>query len=127
MHAPRHLPSSIQARDTGRGRFGVHSHSTHNVVTGWANFHGLRGNIEVPKLFELMIHTRELAFDRFRIALVSDIQKHTAVRTAATGEHLSPNSACHDVTRQQVWRPSCVPVALQPAFSFLWSISRLGG
>src|SRR5262245_30803166 len=127
MHAPRHLPGSIQAWDTGRLRFGIHPYPAHDVVTGWANLHRLRGDIEVSKLLELMVHARELALDGFRIALVGDIQKHAAVRTAPTGEHLSPDSARHDVTRQQVWRPSRIPVALQPAFGFLWGISRLGG
>jgi len=59
-------------------------------VAGWTNFHGLRGDIEVAKLLELMVHARELALDGFRIALLGDIQKHAAVRTASTGPAPQP-------------------------------------
>src|SRR5262245_33778912 len=97
MHAPRHLTGSIQARDTGCCGFGIYPHSTHDIVASWANFHGLLGDIEIAKLLELVVHARELAPDGFRIALVGDIQKHAAVRTTPTSEHLSPDSPCHDI------------------------------
>src|SRR5438105_2889099 len=127
MQTRSYLPGSIEARDAGRLGVGIHPYPTHHIVTGWANFHGLLGDIQVSKLLELMVHARELALDGFRIALVGDIQKHAAVRTPPTGQRLSPDSARHHVARQQVWRPSCVPVAFQPAFGFLWGVSRLGG
>src|SRR5262249_24034487 len=98
-----------------------------DIVASWANFHGLSGDIQIPKLLELMVHAWELALDGFCIALIGYIQKHAAMRTAPTGEHLSPDRARHNVTRQQVWRPARLPVALEPAFGFLGGISRLSG
>ena len=92
MQTRSHFSGSIQTRDAGRLGVGIHTHPTHHIVAGWANFHGLFGDIHVPKLLELLVHARELALDGFRIALVGDIQKHATVRTAPTGEHLSPVS-----------------------------------
>ena len=93
-------------------------------MRGRADFHRLLGDVEIGQLHELVIHRGQLLLDVFRRVRnffldPGNVEKHAAVRAAASGLDLAVDAAGHVVARQQFRRTLGVLVALRVAPAFL--------
>src|SRR4051812_23187308 len=73
------------------------------------DFHGCRRDVEIRKLHELVIHRRQLFLDMlgrvWKLFLYPcDVEKYTAMRTAAACLHLTIDAACYVVAREKLGR-----------------------
>ena len=124
MQAGRALSRRKQPGNVRHLGVTVNPHSTHHVMGGRADFHRLLRYVNVGKLFELVIHARQLFLDALRCVRnflfnPCDIEEHTAMWTAATFPHLAPDTTGNVVARQQFRRTFSVFVALRVAPAFL--------
>src|SRR5262245_37985086 len=108
----------------------MYTDTTHDVVRRRADFHRRRGDVDIRKLFELVIHAWQLALDMFGgvgqlFFDPGNIQIDTAMRTSASLLNLTHNATRHVITCQQFGRPASalVPLAVFPSFQFV--IGRL--
>src|SRR6476646_8633042 len=70
-------------------------------MTGRANLHRPLGDINVRKLQELVIHTRQLALHVIRW-LMRNVEKRTAMLAAASFFHLGVDGAGHNVASREL-------------------------
>src|SRR6266496_2171327 len=102
----------------------IHHHSAHHIVRGRTDFHRLLGDIDIGELFELVVHSRQLAFDvlgRFWhvFADPGDIEKNAAVRAAASFFDFAADRAGNMIAREQPGRAAGILVTLGVAPPFL--------
>ena len=105
-------------------------HAAHDVVRGRTDLHRLLRNVDIAERFELMMHTRQLAFDMFLRVRHSfldpgNIEIDTAMRSPPPFFDLAHDAARDVIARQQLRRPARVLVALSVTPALLFIISRL--
>src|SRR5436853_40306 len=107
MKASATLARCEQARHCRHLGLRIDSNTSHDVVCRRTNLHRLDSNVEVRKLFELVIHTRQLFLDVLRSMCnfffdPGDIEKDPTVRTAAALLNLPHDTARNTVPSQQL-------------------------
>ena len=99
-------------------------------MRGRADFHRLFRDVEIGKLFELVIHAGQLALDvlgGFRHALLDpgNIEKHAAMRRSAARLDFAIDAARHVIAGEQFRRAARVLVALRVAPAFFFGVGGL--
>src|SRR5712691_1740055 len=130
VDAGRALARGKQARHVRHLRVPVDPHAAHDVMGCRTDLHRLRGDVEVSKLLELVVHARQLLLDvlgpvRNPRLDPGDVEEHAAVRAAPAGFDLPHDAAAHVVTRQELRRSSGGLVALGVAPSLFLVVRGL--
>src|SRR5260370_34967547 len=92
-------------------------HAAHDVVRGRTDLHRLLRNVDIAERFELMMHTRQLAFDMFLLVRHSfldpgDIEIDTAMRSPPSFFDVANYPSPAVIERHQLRRPPRVLLAL---------------
>ncbi len=124
------FPGGEQSGDVGHLGVAIHSHPAHHVVRGGADLHGLRGDVDIAELLELVIHAGQLFLDvlgrvwQFFLD-PGDVEIHAAVRAATALAHFARDAARHVVAREQLRRTPRAFVALRVTPAFLGIVGGL--
>ena len=109
VHPAGHLARGEQPGHAhGRAGVGVDLDAAHHVVTGRADLHRLRGDVDVGQLLELVVHRGQPLHDLGGRTPRRDVEEDAAVRGAAAGLDLGVDRAGDLVTREQLRRPLVV-------------------
>src|SRR5690348_2047708 len=87
-----------EAGNSGLSGFRIHANTTHHVVTSRADFHGAFGDVNVGKLFELVIHAGKL-FLYVLGGLMRNVEIGAAMFSAAAFLNFRVDGAGDDVAR----------------------------
>src|SRR5207249_2321417 len=101
-----------------------------HVVRGGADFHWLRGDVDVAQFLELVIHARQLLLDVLRrignlLLDPGDVEVDAAVRTAAACLDFAHDAAGDVVAREEFRGALGVAVALTIAPAFFGVLGGL--
>ena len=110
-------------------RIRIDFHAAHHVVSGGPDLHRHLGDVDIAQLLELVVHAGQLALDMFgRVGQAfvdpGDVEKNTAMGTAAAFADLALDAAGDVVAGEQFGRAPRILVALGVAPAFLFVIGR---
>ncbi len=125
------LAGREQARNGRHLRVAVDLHAAHHVVRCRADLHRRRGDVDVGKLLELVVHAGQLLLDvlcgvRQPLRDPRDVEQDAAVRGSAALLDFAHDAARDVVAREQLRRAARVAVALGVAPALLGVVGGLG-
>ncbi len=130
VYSCRAFACGKESPDGGHLRFGIDADASHDVVRSWADFHRLMSDIDVGKLFELMIHARK--FSPYMLGGVwkfffypGDVEINSPVLAPAPLFDFADDAAGDVIASEQFGRTPRASVALSVAPAFFGIVGGL--